>query len=352
MQLFRAPFLSLLAFCLLAMPWLASCSADPDLVVYVSLDQEFSAPLIQEFEKETGLKVRAEFDTEANKTVGLARRLIEEKGNVRCDVYWNNEIAQTVRLANLGLLQAYDSPSAADIPAQFRDVDRRWTGFAARTRIFIVNTDLVPDYSDIDSMWDLIDPKWAGKVGMARPLTGTTLTHAAALYQALDEAEADRYLRAIADNQSKDVPPIQVVSSNGQLMRLVREGVLAWGWTDTDDFNVARLAGSPVIAIYPDQQVGPNGEEPLGALMIPNTIAIPKDAPHLDNAKRFVDWALSREMEERLAHSPSAQIPVRADVPAPAHVIRDFRAMKISYVALGQQMSRRVETLKNMFLIR
>jgi iron(III) transport system substrate-binding protein len=135
-------------------------------------------------------------------------------------------------------------------------------------------------------------------------------------------------------------------------MRLVREGVLAWGWTDTDDFHVAALAGSPVIAIYPDQDPGPNGEAPLGTLMIPNTIAIPKDAPHLENAKRFVDWALSRKMEERLAHSPSAQIPVRSDVPAPAHVRRDFHAMRVSYVELGQAMNRRVETLKNMFLVR
>ncbi|MCA9001562.1 MAG: ABC transporter substrate-binding protein, partial [Planctomycetes bacterium] len=138
---------------------LPACGSEPDLVVYMSLDQEYSAPLIQEFEKETGLKVRTEYDTEANKTVGLARRLIEEKENVRCDVYWNNEIAQTVKLAHLGLLQPYDSPSAADIPEEFRDPDRRWTGFAARTRVFIVNTERVPDYSEIDSMWDLIDPK-------------------------------------------------------------------------------------------------------------------------------------------------------------------------------------------------
>ncbi|MCA9003325.1 MAG: extracellular solute-binding protein, partial [Planctomycetes bacterium] len=188
--------------------------------------------------------------------------------------------------------------------------------------------------------------------GMARPLTGTTLTHAVALFQTLGDDEANRYLRAIADHQSEDPPPIQVVSSNGQLMRLVREGQLAWGWTDTDDFHVAELAGSPVAVVFPDQKPGPNGEEPYGTLMIPNTISIPKDAPHLKNAKRFVDWALTRQMEERLANSPSAQIPVRSDVPAPDHVRRDFHAMKVSYVALGQQMSRRVEELKTMFLTR
>ncbi|MEZ6019753.1 MAG: ABC transporter substrate-binding protein [Planctomycetota bacterium] len=142
---------------------LAACSKAPDLVVYCSLDQEFSQPLIEEFEAETGLTVRAEFDTEANKTVGLSRRLLEEAKNPRCDVYWNNEVAQTVNLAAQGVLQPYASPSAADIPAQFKDPENLWTGFAARARVFIVNTTQVADPSQIDSMWDLIAPEWEGQ---------------------------------------------------------------------------------------------------------------------------------------------------------------------------------------------
>lgn len=331
---------------------LGACSADPDLVVYVSLDQEFSAPLIKEFERETGLKVRAEFDTEANKTVGLSRRLIEEKNRVRCDVYWNNEIAQTVRLAELGLLQPYDSPSAEGIPEEFRDPQHLWTGFGARARVLIVNTELVPDPSEIHSMYDLLDPKWKGQAAIARPLTGTTLTHAVALFQVLGEEAAREHLGTIAAHQSDNPPLVQVVNSNGQSARLVREGTLAWAWTDTDDFAVSLAAGAPVVAVYPDQKPGPNGEEPMGTLLIPNTIAIPKGAPHLENAKRFVDWALSREIEERLAFSPSAQIPVRADVPRPDSVRSDFVAMKVDYVELGRQMAARTEELKEMFLAR
>ena len=331
---------------------LTSCSKDPDLVVYVSLDQEFSAPLIQEFERETGLRVRAEFDTEANKTVGLSRRLIEEANHPRCDVYWNNEIAQTIRLSELGLLQPYESPSAEGIPAQFRDPDHLWTGFAARARVLIVNTQRVSDPSSIDSMHDLLADEWKGQVGIARPLTGTTLTHAVALFQRLGDEAARDYLGTIAKHQSESPPKVQVVNSNGQTARLVREGTLAWAWTDTDDFAVSLAAGAPVIAIYPDQEPGPDGEPPLGTLLIPNTIAIPKGAPHLENAKRFVDWALSREIEERLAFSPSAQIPVRDDVPRPAAVRSDFAVMEVDYVELGRQMAARTEEIKEMFLSR
>ena len=61
----------LLAAALLA----AGCARSPDLVVYCALDQEHGEPLIRRFEAETGLAVRAEFDVEASKTVGLVRRL-------------------------------------------------------------------------------------------------------------------------------------------------------------------------------------------------------------------------------------------------------------------------------------
>lgn len=329
---------------------LAACGAEPDLVVYVSLDQVFSDELVAEFERETGLDVRAEYDVEANKTVGLVRRILEEKDHPRCDVYWNNEVAQTVRLAEMGLLAAYDSPSAADIPEEFRDPERTWTGFAARARCLIVNTDLVPDPSVIHGMWDLLDERWRGQAAVARPLTGTTLTHATATWLALPEADAERYWSTIAAHQDEDPPLVNLTGGNGPVASLVAEGQLAWGWTDTDDFNVKREQGYPVACVFPDQEPTEGRERPLGTLLIPNTVSILKGAPHPENAKRFVDWVLSKEVEERLAFSRSAQIPVRQDVPRPDHVRTDFHAMQVSYTAIGMQIARRTEQLTEMFL--
>jgi len=323
---------------------LSACSAEPDLVVYCALDEGFSAPLLARFGKETGLDVQVQFDTEASKTVGLVRSLIEEASSPRCDVFWNNEIAQTVRLAEMGLLDPYDSPSAANIPEQFRDPERRWTGFAARARVLIVNTDLM-DPAEVTGMADLLDPKWKGRVGIARPLTGTTLTHATALYDAIGEEAATTHLTAIRDAGEKG--DINIATSNGQVMRLVREGTLAWGWTDTDDYNVAREEGHPVAAVYPDQ-----GEGELGTLLIPNSITIMDGAPHKANAQRLVDWVLREEIERELAYSRSAQIPVRPSVERPDHVrgLDSIRMMQISFVSIGKQIERRAEVLAEMFL--
>jgi iron(III) transport system substrate-binding protein len=327
---------------LLAALGLLGCGREPDVVVYCALDQVFSEPLLRRFESETGLVVRAEFDTEASKTVGLVRRLVEESERPRCDVFWNNEIAQTVRLAELGLLQPYDSPSAAGIPERYRDPDRRWTGFAARARVLIVNTDLA-DPAELHGMDDLLDPRWEGRAAIARPLTGTTLTHATALFDVLGEGPALEWLTRV--RRAADGGAVNLASSNGRVMTLVRSGELAWGWTDTDDFNVAREGGYPVAAVYPDQDA-------LGTLVVPNTVAVMKGAPHPEAAQRLVDWVLSEEIERELAFSRSAQIPVRDSVDSPPHVRRldDIRAMEVSYVSIGKQIEARTRQLQEIFL--
>jgi iron(III) transport system substrate-binding protein len=320
----------------------SACAREPDLVVYCSLDQQFSEELMRRFEAESGLSLRVEYDIEANKNVGLASRIREERARQRCDVFWSNEFAQMVSLADEGLLASYDSPSAAEVPATFRDAQKRWTGFAARARVFIVNTER-EDPAEIRSMWDLFDPRWSGKVAMARPLAGTTLTHMAALFEVLGEEEGRRYVETAARLASEG--KLQLATGNAHVMRLVREGQCAFGWTDTDDFNVAREEGCPVAAVYPDQ-------DGVGTLLVPNTIAILADAPHPESARRFVDWALRPEIEAELARSRSAQVPVRASVPRPAHVAdgRSFRTMDVDLGAVGAKIEARTAQFQELFL--
>ena len=335
----RRPALVLLPVLLCAFAT-GACAREPDVTIYCALDQVFSEELIREFERESGLDVRAEFDVEAHKTVGLVRRLREERARPRCDVFWNNEIAHTIALAEEGLLAAYDSPSAADIPATFRDPEHRWTGFAARGRVLIVNTELA-DPTELTGLADLLDPKWKGKVCMARPRTGTTLTHAAALYTTLGEEGARAFLRGLIDAE------VNFVQSNGQVMRLVREGQYAWGLTDTDDFNVAREAGFPVAIVYPDQ-----GEGEAGTMVIPNTVALLEYAPHPENGRKLIDFILSRRVEERLAFARGAQIPVRGDVPRPDHVrsAADLRVMEVDFEQVGRELPARQQELEELFV--
>jgi iron(III) transport system substrate-binding protein len=107
-----------------------------EVIVYTALDRQFSEPILKEFEERTGIEVRPVFDAEAVKTVGLVNRIIAERARPQCDVFWNNEVLRSIQLNREGVVEAYVSPSAADIPDKFKDPTGAWTGFAARARVF------------------------------------------------------------------------------------------------------------------------------------------------------------------------------------------------------------------------
>jgi len=266
-----------------------------------------------------------------------------DTGRPRCDVFWNNELMLTARLKKLGALQPYTSPSAADIPDEFKDPEGYWTGFAARARIFIVNTDLLPDKTAWPTSYtDLVDPKWKANCGLAKPLTGTTATHGTILFQLLGEEEAKAFFDSLLANDPRLLP------GNAHLMRMVRKGEFAFGFTDTDDFNVARVEKFPVEAIYPDQAEG----QP-GTIVIPNSVAMIKDCPHPEAAKKLIDYILSTEVEEKLAFADSAQIPLRPAVKRPDYVKvpgKDFRAMVVDFEKAADEYEKWQEYFREIFL--
>ena len=342
----RTPLLAVLA-CALPLAGLGACVGDePDLVVYVAMDQEHSEAILCRFAERTGLDVRMEFDTEAAKTVGLVARLRAEAKSPRCDVFWNNEVANTVALAEEGLLEAYDSPSAANIPEDFRDPERRWTGFAARARCLIVNTERLAPQDYPSSVEDLLDPDAHPDGGIARPLTGTTLTHLAALVTVLGDETVEAWTTRWVELNSEG--RLALAASNGATMNNVSRGELAWAYTDTDDFHVALDRGDPVARVLPDQE--PGG---LGTLLIPNTVAIIAGAPHREAAEQLVDYLLSEEVEQELAHGRSAQIPVRDHVPRPDHVVspETLVRMRVDWQEVGRRLPEIHEQLKERFLL-
>src|SRR5689334_2048086 len=92
----------------------------PEVIVYTALDREFSEPIFEEFTKKTGIAVRARYDAESTKTVGLTEAILNERARPRCDLFWNNEVINTFRLERAGLLRPYQSPAAAAYPASSR----------------------------------------------------------------------------------------------------------------------------------------------------------------------------------------------------------------------------------------
>lgn len=278
-------------------------AAQREITIYTAVDQVYSEQIFKEFEEETGIKVNAVYDIESNKTTGLTNKILAEAENPVCDVFWNNEFVQTIELQNAGVLQPYVSPEAADIPDAYKDAEGYWTAFGGRARTLLVNTELLAEEDYPTSIYDLISDKYPGEsIAIAYPMFGTTRTQAAALYAALGPEEGRAFFQQIADRG------VQIVDGNSVTKDMAVSGQVAIGYTDTDDAKVAVNDGEPVAMVFTDQEEGG-----LGNLITPNTVCIIKDCEHPDEAKAFVDYIVSLEMEKKLIEMDFFDLSIRPD---------------------------------------
>lgn len=268
------------------------------LVVYCTHDAVYSETVLRQFERETGIPVEVRFDTEATKTLGLVNLLLQERERPRCDVFWNNELLGMLHLQSQGLLEPYRGEGWQKIPARFRDPAGDWTGFGARLRVWIVNSDLLPDATE-----ESLDALWTGSpqsLAVAKPLYGTTLTQYSLLWKVWGPDKLQAWHRDVRERGVREV------NGNGLVKDMVAAGTCSAGWTDTDDTFAAREGGA-AVRMLPLKIEG-------RTIVIPNTVAIIRGTQRRTDAERLVDYLLSPGTELALAKSTARQIPL-GDVP-------------------------------------
>ena len=243
----------------------------PSVTLYCAQDEVFAEPLLKQFTAQTGIRVRVVFDSEAVKTVGLANRLLAERAHPQCDVFWGNEELRTRQLAAQGVWRETNG----------------WSALGYRSRQVVVNTNFLPLAQAPRSLLDLTNAAWRGKVALAYPLFGTTAAQFAALRQFWGEARWETWCRALQANQ-----PF-IVDGNSVVAKFVAKGEAWIGLTDSDDLAAEQHEGAPVMAL-------PMGDE---TLLIPNTVAIVRSAPHPAAAQKLVEFLRSLEvMRQLVAH--------------------------------------------------
>ncbi|HUV38063.1 MAG TPA: extracellular solute-binding protein, partial [Planctomycetota bacterium] len=213
-----------------------------------------------------------------------------------------NELLGTMDLDERGLLEPYKGPGWQRMPAEYKDPGGRWTGFAARLRVYIVNREKMTAGKGVAIVTDADVATALGsdnlsRAAIAKPLYGTTLTHYCVLWEALG---ADAIKTWHRDLRARG---IREVAGNATVKDLVADGVCDFGFTDTDDFFVAKDAGKPVEMLPVTLDDG-------RVIAIPNTVCIIKGTSRGDAARRLVDYLLSGEIELKLANSKSRQVPL------------------------------------------
>jgi iron(III) transport system substrate-binding protein len=285
-------FFVAVVICVLGWLLLNANSTDPKrVVIYAAQDQVYAEPILREFEKQSGIKVKAVYDSEAVKTVGLANRLLAERSHPQCDVFWGNEEMRTIQLATLDV---------------FRETNG-WATFGHRSRRIVVNANFVnlggtrstasqtgaekngtgwnPSLpSPPRSLLELTNEMWRGKIALAFPQFGTTAAQFHALKQFWGEELWFAWCRALAANK-----PF-IVDGNSVVVKLVGRGEAWIGLTDSDDIAAERREGSPVAPL-------PLNEE---SLLIPNTVAVIRQAPHWASAQKLFEYLQRPEVTAKL----------------------------------------------------
>jgi iron(III) transport system substrate-binding protein len=307
------------------------------VTIYVSTDRVFSEPVLQEYERRSGVKVNPVYDTEETKSTGLANRLLAEKARPQADVFWSNEPVRTLVLKSRDVLAPYRSPSADGIPSVLVDPDGYWTGFSARIRVIAYNTKLVKPEEAPRSVFDLTDPKWRGQVAIADPRFGSTSFHVAALYTIAGDQKMDDFFRRLKENG------VRVVDGNSVVRDLVARGEVKVGLTDTDDVNVALEDGQAIAMVLPDRAG-------LGVPVMPNMVSLIANGPRPDEGRKLIDYLLSAEVERQLAQSEAVQIPLHVGVPGPKNIpaIDTFKPMTLDYAkaaARVEEVTARLATI-------
>ena len=285
---------------------LIACGSSQEtcVVLYCAQDQEFAESSLAEFKKRTGMEVAPKFDTEKDKSVSLFTELKKEKGGPRCDVFWNNEILNTIRLQQQGLLEPYESPSAKPYPDRWKGPEHSWHAFAGRARVLVVNTDLVKPEDMPKGLMELTEPRWKNRVVIAKPIFGTSATQGACLFAALCAEKAKEYYRGLKANG------VQVAADNKQVAEWVGQGrtplgqKVAFGVTDTDDTLEEIDAGHHVKMVFPDSDAPEERQD--GDALHPQYALHPQGlAEPRRRARKLVDYLLSTEVESRWRRRPA-----------------------------------------------
>jgi iron(III) transport system substrate-binding protein len=285
---------------LLAALALAGCGGGDDeggsgtLVVYSGREEELVAPLFERFEAETGIEVDVRYADSAE----LAATIAEEGDNSPADVFFAQDPgslgAVEDRLAELPdeVLDRVDE--------RFRDKDGHWIGTSGRARVIVYNTNALSESDVPDSVFDLTDPKWKGKIGIA-PTNASFQAFVTAMRLDAGDERTREWLEGVMANDprfyEKNTPVVEATAAREIEVGLVNHYYL---------YLVKAEQGedTPIANKFLP------GDDP-GALVSVAGAGVLEGADEADAAERFVEFLLSDESQRFYTdEAEEAEIPL------------------------------------------
>ena len=273
-------------------------SDEDTLVVYCPHPLAFINPLVEEFEKQSGVKV----DVVAAGTGELLKRVESEKANPLGDIFWGGSLSTMKPKADL--FEPYKSANEEHVQAAFKNEEGSMTRFTDIPSVIMVNTDLIGDIK-VEGYEDLLNPALKGKIAMADPSkSSSSYEHLINMLYAMGNGNPDQgwdYVEKFCKNLDG-----KLLSGSSAVYKGVADGEYVVGCTFEEGGAKYVADGAPVKLVYMKE----------GVISKPDGIYIIKNAKHMENAKKFIDFITSKEAQTLITQQLHRRS-VRDDVPAP-----------------------------------
>ncbi|HSO01833.1 MAG TPA: iron ABC transporter substrate-binding protein [Gaiellaceae bacterium] len=322
----------------LAVLALAGCGGNDEsgvsdsLTVYSGREEEIVAPLFERFEEETGIDVEVRYGDSAE----LAATIAEEGENSPADVFFGQDPgslgAVSDRLASLpdDVLERVDE--------RFRGGDK-WVGTSGRTRVIVYNTDALSEDEVPDSVFDLVDPRWRGKIGIA-PTNASFQAFVTAMRLDVGEERTREWLEGVMQNDPK------FYEKNTPIVEAAASGEIELGLVNHYYLYLVRTEQGEDAPIENHHLAG---DDP-GALVTVAGAGVLEGAEHEDAAVRFLEFLLADEQQRFYTEEAAeAEIPLVEGI-EPKEGIPSLEELadagpEVDFTRFGAELERTLELL-------
>ena len=273
------------------------------LVVYSGRQEQLVGPLIERFERQTGVDVSVRYGN----TAQLAAQLLEEGDRTSADVYFSQDGGALGALSKGGMLEPLPQPLLAKIPASFRADDGRWVGTSGRVRVIVYDPKQLGEQEVPGSVFELTDPKWKGKVGIA-PSNASFEAFITAIRVLHGDAKARQWLQGMRANG------VQTFDNNVAILNAAEDGVIALGLIN--HYYWYEQVAEEGLDKVPARLKFLSSNDP-GALINVAGVGILRGSDHAAEARRFVEYLLSPDAQRFFANE-TKEYPLIAGVPTAA----------------------------------
>lgn len=269
-----------------------------ELTVYTALPESEIPYYFNAFEKDTGIRVNY-----VRLSAGeMLARVTAEGDNAKAAVMFGGSNEIYISASEEGMLDAYQPKDIVNVPETYVDSEGVWVPFYVGALSFACNSDWFEKNNlEMPQTWDdLLKPEFVDQISMAHPSTsGTSYTILATIVQMKGEDEAWEYLKKLDQNirqytKAGAAPPMEVALGEAAI-------ALTFGHDGLKPVE----EGYPIEIVFPEDGTGYE----IGAM------GILKNGPEeeKENAKTFIDWALSSRGQECFIEAKANRLPINRD---------------------------------------